>query len=116
MKVRFFPDMIEATAEAGENLLAVAERSGVLIDASCAGAGTCGKCKVRIDQGELPPLTEAELKHLSEKEAADGFRLACCLSVISDMEVSVPGIHGNTTRKKKMTKLPISELIRRSSI
>ena len=106
MIIRFFPDMIETQAEPGDNLLTVAEQCGVLIDASCAGAGTCGKCKVRVDSGELAPLSEAEQNHLSEKEIAEGYRLACCLSILSDMDISVPGIHGNTTRKKKMTRLP----------
>ena len=106
MIVRFFPSMVETTAAPGENLLAVADRAGVLIDASCAGAGTCGKCKVRIDKGELPPLAAAELEHLSAQEVEEGYRLACCLNLASDVDVSVPGVHGNTTRKKKMTRLP----------
>ena len=72
MIIRFFPDMIETQAEPGDNLLTVAEQCGVLIDASCAGAGTCGKCKVRVDSGELAPLSEAEQNHLSEKEIAEG--------------------------------------------
>ena len=38
---------------AGENLLEVARKANVAIDAPCSGNGSCGKCRVRYISGEL---------------------------------------------------------------
>ena len=38
---------------AGENLLEVARKANVAIDAPCSGNGSCGKCRVRYISGIL---------------------------------------------------------------
>ena len=38
---------------AGENLLEVARKANVAIDAPCSGNGSCGKCRVKFISGEL---------------------------------------------------------------
>ena len=40
-------------AALGENLLEVARKTNVAIDAPCNGNAACGKCKVRLLNGEL---------------------------------------------------------------
>ena len=47
----------KVSAEAGDNLLEVAQAAGVAVDAPCSGTGTCGKCLVRIMSGAVdsPP-------------------------------------------------------------
>ena len=37
----------------GDNLLEIARRANVAIDAPCSGNGACGKCRVRLVSGEL---------------------------------------------------------------
>ena len=37
----------------GDNLLELARRGNVAIDAPCSGNGVCGKCRVRLVSGEL---------------------------------------------------------------
>ncbi len=106
MKITFLPTMKEIQASSGENLLKIAEKAGILIDASCAGTMKCGKCKIKISKGETAPLTAAEKNLLSDFEIRNGYRLACCLEITSDLEVYVPNSHGSSTRKKKMTNLP----------
>ncbi len=106
MKITFLPMAKEIQADSGDNLLKTAEKAGILIDASCAGIGKCGKCKVKITKGEAGPLTPAEENLLSDYEIANGYRLACCLTITSDLEVYVPNSHGSSTRKKRMTNLP----------
>lgn len=44
--------------------------------AICAGTGYCGKCKIRLINGELP-ITESDRSLLSERELKEGYRLAC---------------------------------------
>lgn len=56
------------------------------VEMPCGGRKSCGKCKV-IARGELSPLSDTEIKHLSESEIANGIRLACCTTVLGDCEV-----------------------------
>ncbi len=106
MKVLFRPMGKEIEIEKGENLLKAATASGIMIDGSCAGNGKCGKCKVKVLGGDIAPLTESELAILTPFEQEKGYRLACQITVDSDMEILLPGFHGGSTRKKSMSKLP----------
>ena len=40
-------------ANSGENLLELARKANVAIDAPCSGNGSCGKCRVRLVQGQV---------------------------------------------------------------
>ena len=53
MKITFLPQNITCEAEAGDTILQAAVKAGVNIDGNCAGKGTCGKCKVKIVEGDL---------------------------------------------------------------
>ncbi len=78
---------MRADAAAGEDLLSVARRAGVAIDAPCSGSGTCGKCRVRLLSGALDaPRT----RHLTDAEYAEGWRLACASRALADAVVEVP--------------------------
>ena len=78
---------VKVQAEQGENLLELARKAGVAIDAPCAGNGTCGKCRVKLISG----LVEMEKNsHLSEEDYADQWRLACQSSVVGDAVIWVP--------------------------
>ncbi len=81
-------DVVIHAAE-GDNLLEIARRANVAIDAPCSGNGACGKCRVRLISGELDsPRT----RHISDSEYAEGWRLACVSKVVSDVCVEVPDI------------------------
>ncbi len=81
------PVTIECNA--GDNLLELARRGNVAIDAPCSGNGSCGKCRVRLVEGELDSLKS---RHISDEEYASGWRLSCCSRVVSDCTVFVPDI------------------------
>ncbi|HIK33621.1 MAG TPA: 2Fe-2S iron-sulfur cluster binding domain-containing protein [Oscillatoriales cyanobacterium M4454_W2019_049] len=51
VQIRFLPDDVTVNAEAGEPLLDVARRAGVLIPTGCL-MGSCHACEVEIDNGE----------------------------------------------------------------
>jgi ferredoxin len=42
-------------AEDGEILGEVVARTGLPLEQPCAGRGTCGKCKVLVEEGTAPP-------------------------------------------------------------
>ena len=58
-----------------------------VIDAPCGGKGKCGKCKVKILDGYVSPVTEQEKNLLSETELEHGVRLACLTRPLSDLTV-----------------------------
>ena len=60
MEIIFQPDGKKIHTTSKEHLLKIAEQAGILIDASCAGAGKCGKCKVKVLSGSCNPLTDTE--------------------------------------------------------
>ena len=74
---------------AGDNLLELARRANVAIDAPCSGNGSCGKCRVKLIEGELDTIPS---RHISEEEFMAGWRLSCNCKVLSDCVVFVPDI------------------------
>ena len=80
---------VEAFAASGENLLEVARKTNVAIDAPCSGNAACGKCRVKLVSGELD---SQKTRHISDEEYEGGWRLACVSKVIADVTVMVPDI------------------------
>ncbi len=74
---------------AGDNLLELARRGNVAIDAPCSGNGSCGKCRIRLVEGELDSMRS---RHISEEEWEAGWRLSCNSKIKSDCTVFVPDI------------------------
>ena len=92
MKVTFqieggSPITIECNA--GDNLLELARRANVAIDAPCSGNGSCGKCRVKLVDGELDTIKS---RHITDEEYNAGWRLSCNSKVVSDCTVFVPDI------------------------
>ncbi|MGM9661387.1 MAG: corrinoid activation/regeneration protein AcsV [Faecousia sp.] len=80
---------VSITCNTGDNLLEAARRANVAIDAPCSGNGSCGKCRVRLMEGNLDSLKS---RHISDLEWAEGWRLSCCSKVSGDCTVLVPDI------------------------
>lgn len=52
MKVTFLPEQKTVDVEKGISILDAAAIAGINIKSVCGGAGTCGKCKVELMNGE----------------------------------------------------------------
>lgn len=102
------PDVI-VSATVGENLLEVARKANVAIDAPCSGNGSCGKCKVKFISGELDSKMT---RHISEEEYKDGWRLSCVSTVAGDVTVKVPDIASAYKSRMKVADLSSPEEIR----
>ena len=73
----------------GENALQALRRvDPSLLDAPCGGAGTCGKCRVRLLSGAAGLPDAEELRRLSKADRAAGVRLACRLKPASDVALA----------------------------
>ena len=80
-------EAVETFATSGENLLEVARKTNVAIDAPCSGNASCGKCRVKLVGGELE---SKKTRHISEEEYDEGWRLACVSTIEADVTVMVP--------------------------
>ena len=99
---------VEASAAIGENLLEVARKVNVAIDAPCSGNASCGKCKVKFLSGEL----ESKItRHISEAEYSEGWRLSCISIITGDVEVMVPDIASAYKSRMKVADLSSPEEI-----
>lgn len=58
------------------------------VEFPCGGKAHCRGCRIKVLHGEVPITPEQRLK-LSDKELADGWRLACCVSVTSDLTIDL---------------------------
>ena len=80
---------VQIECNAGDNLLELARRANVAIDAPCSGNGSCGKCRVKLLEGEVDSIPS---RHISDEEYNAGWRLSCNCKVVSDCTVLVPDI------------------------
>lgn len=71
----------------GQNLLEALIAENKYFSALCGGTGKCGKCRVRILEGELP-ITPEDRRCFSEKELGEGWRLACKAVPKGDCRIS----------------------------
>ena len=72
----------------GQKLLGALHDNGIVIPSACAGAGTCGLCRVRVTKGG-PAARPVEAARFTRSELRDGMHLACQVMVRGDMEVEV---------------------------
>lgn len=105
VKVDFVTEGIVAAINKGETILEAARKSGVVIEAPCNAAGTCGKCKVKVVKlNEASIVSREGRHHLKPSESEAGYVLACQAQVFSDIEV----ITENSASQNKTLKI-ISE-------
>ncbi len=80
--------------KAGGKLLGALADKGIFLSSACGGGGSCGQCRVHVHAGGGDVLP-VEMGHLTKGERRDGCRLACQVSVKTDMEIEVePEIFG----------------------
>jgi uncharacterized 2Fe-2S/4Fe-4S cluster protein (DUF4445 family) len=101
-KVIFQPSGRRGYVNEGKNLLQAARDMGVDIESLCGGRQSCGKCRVRIEEGSFPkdgvhsarnnlsPFTSDEGKCIEAEGMSLGYRLACAARLQGDVVVFVP--------------------------
>ena len=80
---------VEIECNASDNLLELARRANVAIDAPCSGNGSCGKCRVKLIEGDVESIPS---RHITDEEYEAGWRLSCNTKVLGDCTVFVPDI------------------------
>ncbi|HEY5715281.1 MAG TPA: NADH:ubiquinone reductase (Na(+)-transporting) subunit F [Psychromonas sp.] len=77
------------TTEAGGKLLGALANAGIFVSSACGGGGTCGQCRVKVKSGG-GDILPTELDHINKREAKEGERLACQVSVKENMDIELP--------------------------
>lgn len=97
------------SVDSGARLLEQLALHEVFIPSACGGRGRCGYCKVRVESS-APAPGKVEERILGADEIAEGFRLACQITVSGDIDISIPPEHlairryrGRVLSKKMVT-------------
>ena len=80
----------------GENLLEILLREGIFIDNPCNGKGVCGKCRIKVTDGNAGELSATESKLLEARELEKGIRLPCLINPDKDLSIELfqeEGVH-----------------------
>ena len=77
------------TVEPGGKLLNVLGNHDIFIPSACGGGGTCGQCRVKVIAGG-GDLLPTETAHITKRDAKEGYRLSCQLSVKQDLDLELP--------------------------
>ncbi|UNC91345.1 ASKHA domain-containing protein [Candidatus Contubernalis alkaliaceticus] len=93
----------ELTVSTSENLYMSLASEGVMLDAPCAGNGTCGQCRVNILEGEV-----VDHSGTPAKPKADGTFLACQVYPASDLVIGkIKGM--GISSKGKVSTINVAE-------
>lgn len=76
VRVKFLPSQKETELASKRTVLDAAIKLHLPINSDCGGKGLCGKCKIRIEKGDLG-IDSVEEKFLTEGEKKSRVRLAC---------------------------------------
>ncbi len=79
----------EYIIEGGNSLLSSLMEQEIFIPSACGGKGTCGYCKVKVEEGGGPVL-QTELTFLDEEDLKNNVRLSCQCKVKEDMKIHIP--------------------------
>jgi uncharacterized 2Fe-2S/4Fe-4S cluster protein (DUF4445 family) len=108
-QVIFMPSGRRGHFAPGTTVLDAARELGLGIESICGGRLTCGKCKVRVEEGEfakhgivsraghLTPASEAE-RELLHAMHADDCRLSCTAQITGDVLSTSRKRAGRTSR------------------
>ena len=101
-RVVFHPSGKKAFCRSGDNLLEVAQKADIFIEAPCNGNLSCGKCKVRLRKGKIRPV-DNRVRDVFKLE--EGVVSACHSEVVEDIEIDVPQVFATSLRDMKIENL-----------
>jgi uncharacterized 2Fe-2S/4Fe-4S cluster protein (DUF4445 family) len=103
--VVFLPSGKRISVDKYSTILQAAQEAGEGIRSICGGKGSCGKCKVILQRGEVEKNPEPHRKFLKKSERAI---LACQSKIISDVEVFIP-VESRLEKQQILAEFVLSE-------
>jgi len=89
IRITFQPSGRSVFVLSGTKIIEAAARVGLTINTPCGGAGTCGKCQVKITTGAQEP-SETDKHVFDEDQLQQGWRLACQTPIHTETVVYIP--------------------------
>ena len=109
IEVDFQPIGKHVKIDSGTTILEAAQEAGVGISALCGGAGSCGACRVCLDdQGHVSKPNETEIDVLDADDLSAGIRLACQTEIYGPTRVDVPPESMTATQRTQVEGEEIS--------
>lgn len=78
----------DITVSPGQKLLGALANEKLFLSSACGGGGTCGQCLAKVTEGG-GDILPTERSHITNREAKEGWRLACQVTCKQDMKVHV---------------------------
>lgn len=88
-KILFQPSGKSVEAAAGTRLIEACRQAGFSLSVPCGEKGLCGKCRVKVLEGDVPPDSR-QVRCLPVSLLAEGWRAACAASVRGDITLADP--------------------------
>ncbi|MFT3828136.1 MAG: ASKHA domain-containing protein [Opitutaceae bacterium] len=88
--VHFTLQNVSIEVPARRSLLTAIKHAGLRFDLPCDGAGTCGKCRVKLPAVSRAAAVESAHDKLTQADRDAGWALACQTFVHGDVHVEVP--------------------------
>ncbi len=96
--LRFLPDNRSWSADEPVDLVLAAAGCDILLEQPCGSRTVCGKCRVRVVEGDVPAGAE-DLRLLGQAAVAEGWRLACRMTLAAPATIEVPPALRSTAAK-----------------
>jgi uncharacterized 2Fe-2S/4Fe-4S cluster protein (DUF4445 family) len=87
--IRFLPDDRTYQAEQPSDLMLAAAAADIWVEQPCGSKTVCGKCRVRVREGDAP-VSAADERLLTPEERNDGWRLGCQLRLSAASVIEIP--------------------------
>jgi uncharacterized 2Fe-2S/4Fe-4S cluster protein (DUF4445 family) len=87
--VHFMPQDIAVSVTTGTLLIEAARAAGISMETPCDGAGTCGKCKVKVNATNQRRLSKNIQDSVAQLAQDGGWVLACQTPVLGDVHVEL---------------------------
>lgn len=78
----------DLTVEVGGKLLNALADNGIFVSSACGGGGSCGQCRVVVNEGG-GDILPTEKTHINRKQEKEGYRLSCQTAVKQDMKIEL---------------------------
>jgi 2Fe-2S ferredoxin len=92
------PEMAVVHASHGQTVLQALLDEKIEIDHRCGGMGTCGTCRVYLQNmnSEIPSRNEIEMEMAQDRDFAINERLACQITPMNGLCIKKPVDQGRT--------------------
>ena len=87
--LKVMPEEKQYDFASGKNLMEIMLDAGLFIDNACGGKGLCGKCRVKVCEGNVSEAGETERGILKAEELEQGVRLACLARPEGDITIEL---------------------------